>query len=502
MKRMLVLLLDSASPPLIEKWTDDGSLPNLKRLREGGRYGRLGSVAEWLAEATCYSLYSGRNPGATGLHCFTMWQKESMKLRPPGRDWLPYEPFWRSFGQGGPRAVVLDAANVYPPEPFNGVEIIGWATHDTLAPFQSYPPETAAWVDRHFGSMLIGDERYGLLTKREFLADRQHLLDLSRKFADLCIALMERETWDLLLASVMSVHHGGHRLWSTVNLSEPVPEAERQVLSEALHEIYIACDEGIGRIVQAAGPDTLVMILSSEGMDVSNTRTWIFPEMVRRVTQDGGGAPGRLQKMREWVPVEWRHAIKSRLPFNMRRQLTGFWRTRDYQWDRTRAFSLFSITQGCVRINVKGREAQGIVEPGAEYEALCQEITDALMTFVDADTGQPVIKDVIRSRDVFHGEHLEDLPDLIVRWSDSPAAMHRAVVSPKFGTIPWPTPGQNPDGRSGNHQGQGILIVAGPQVKSGSIEKAHILDFAPTVLSLLGQPVPAEMEGKPLQLLD
>jgi predicted AlkP superfamily phosphohydrolase/phosphomutase len=106
MKRVLVIVLDAASPDLIEKWTDDGSLPNLKKLRERGAYGRLESAAELLADAPPYAFYSGRNPAATGLHFYSMWHKETMKARAPGKDWLPYQPFWRAFKENGPRAIV------------------------------------------------------------------------------------------------------------------------------------------------------------------------------------------------------------------------------------------------------------------------------------------------------------------------------------------------------------------------------------------------------------
>jgi predicted AlkP superfamily phosphohydrolase/phosphomutase len=123
-----------------------------------------------------------------------------------------------------------------------------------------------------------------------------------------------------------------------------------------------------------------------------------------------------------------------------------------------------------------------------------------LKSFVDADTNEPIIKSIIRPYQAFEGERLDDLPDLIVNWVESPAAAHRAVVSPQFGEIPWPTPGYNPEGRSGNHRWQGFLLVAGSDVKPGAIENAHMLDLAPTILSLLDQPIPREMEGRVLPL--
>ncbi len=499
MKRTLVLMLDAASPELIEKWTDDGSLPNLKRLRENGAYGRLDSLAGWMSEATPLAFYTGQNPGATGLIGYTIWNPEAMQAQPPGMDCLPYRPFWRNFQGNAPRAVVLDASNVYAPQPFNGMEIIGWATHDTLVPFQTYPAALAGWIRRHFGADLMSDEMYGLISKRVFRKELESMLRINQKFAEMCIALMEKEPWDLFLAYNYTLHHGGHRMWSTVNVKDALSDSEKAEFETMLHEVYISCDQAVGRIVEAAGPDIPVMICSVHGMGFNTTRSWIFPEMLRRVTGQEAASRSRIRKIRELIPVEWRHALKLLLPFWLRRWLTRYWRVNYLNWEHTRAFNLFSDTQGMVRINLKGREALGIVEPDL-YDAFCAEISEGLKTFVDVDTGEPIIKDIVRSHQVFEGERLDKLPDLIVRWSDTPAAMHRAVTSPRFGTIPWPTPGRNPEGRSGNHRAQGMLIMAGKDIKSGTIKQAHILDLAPTILTLLGQPVPPEMEGKPIRL--
>jgi len=502
MQRLVVLVLDAASPDLVERWTEDGSLPNLKRLKETGGYGRLDSIAGWLPEAASFAFVSGQNPAATGIHCHMMWDPAAMKIHPPSREWLPHEPFWRSFGPDGARAVVVDPSNVYPPLPFNGVEIHGWANHDTLMEFQTYPPDLAGWVRSRFGSALLPDEMYGLPSRSDFVDRFDRLMEINHRFAELCTALMQKEEWNLFMATNGTLHDGGHRLWSTANIKEPLNDTERHRLNECLHEVYASCDAAVGRIVAAAGDSAAVMVLSIHGMSVNSSRTIIFPEMVARVMAKRAPSRGLLQRIRAAIPVELRHAVKSRLPVNLRRGLTGFWRNTDRDWGATRAFDVLSDTHGWVRINLKGREALGTVEPGSEYDALCAEISEGLQTFVDADTGERVVQQVARPAQLFEGARLSALPDLIVRWADSPAAAHRAIRSPRFGEIPWPTPGRNPEGRGGNHRSEGMLITAGPGVRRGPIRDAHILDLAPTMLRLLGQPVPAAMEGKPLQLFD
>jgi arylsulfatase A-like enzyme len=87
----------------------------------------------------------------------------------------------------------------------------------------------------------------------------------------------------------------------------------------------------------------------------------------------------------------------------------------------------------------------------------------------------------------------------MIRWSVTPAAAHRRIVSPRYGAIDWPTPGRHPQGRSGNHWPDGFVIAAGPQVPAGAtLDRAHILDLAPTVYELLGVTPPAGMQGSSL----
>jgi predicted AlkP superfamily phosphohydrolase/phosphomutase len=169
-------------------------------------------------------------------------------------------------------------------------------------------------------------------------------------------------------------------------------------------------------------------------------------------------------------------------------------------WPTTRAFVQMCDLDGYIRINLRGREAAGFVEPGDEYEELCASIAAGLKTFVDADTGRPLVASITQPRDLYAtGAALNGLPDLMIRWDDTPAASHRMVTSPQYGDVPWPMPGKHPQGRSGNHRAEGFLLAAGDAVRAGMrLPDPHILDLAPSVYNLLGLQVPESMLGRPL----
>jgi len=499
--------LDAAEPSLIEQWISDGTLPHLKRLRERGAYGRLASTADWLAGSVWPTFYTGTWPADHGVFHHLQWQAERMVHVRPTADWLPARPFWRTLSEADPRVVAIDMPMVYSPEPMHGVEISGWATHDRLVPPASSPPELMEWVQKEFGPPHLKKEGSSHRKPAALLQLRDELVRATHDLTELGVALLHREPWDLWLCGFGAPHRGGHMLWGLPESHGEMTVRHQASLARALRDVYVACDTAVGRLVEAAGDHVTILIFSLHGMGPNNSRAeLVLPKMLARVLA-GPLASGRvkeqgsaLEGLRRRIPIEWRSSIRRRLPASWQDRLTAFWRTGRIDWTVTKALCQVADAQGYLRINLRGREAAGIVQPGHEYEALCAELAERLKTFADGDTGEPVVRNVVRTDQLFQeGVGRDRLPDLLVQWSETPARHHRSIVSPQFGSISWPTPGGTPDGRSGNHLREGFLLAAGGRIGAGStIEGAHILDLAPTVYAMFGLPKPSEMRGKAL----
>ena len=174
------------------------------------------------------------------------------------------------------------------------------------------------------------------------------------------------------------------------------------------------------------------------------------------------------------------------------------WTTGGTDWSRTRAFTLRADLSGYIRINLAGREPEGVVRP-EELDALLDRIDRGLRSFRDAATGEPLIAEVCRAREVFPpGERMDRLPDLIVRWTETSAAGHEAIEAPALGRIARATPGRIPNGRSGNHRCIGWLVARGPGIAAGARlpDGADILDLAPTALARLRTSTTVPLAGK------
>jgi predicted AlkP superfamily phosphohydrolase/phosphomutase len=372
-------------------------------------------------------------------------------------------------------------------------------------PTSSSPPGLLDHIGAEFGPRPRTDEIHVRLPTKRLLEignQEKYIID---QMVEITNGLMNREPWDLALVCLASTHRAGHKLWDDTGAVDSAGPSGHPEVRAALRDVYVAVDEAVGRLVEAAGDVDVAIVFSVHGMGANLSRTEILPKMLALVLgardADPIGPGQALGRIRRLVPGTWRQMVKSRMPMSMQDRLTVFWRFQGTDWARTPAFCLVADLQGYVRVNLRGRESRGIVQPGPEYEELCDRIAHGLGTFVDADTGEPVVARIARSSELYDdGARRDRLPDLLVNWSSTPAAKHREIVSPDHGSIPWPTPGTHPSGRSGNHRGEGFVIAVGQEFRPGSrIVDAHVLDLAPTVFNLFDVPTPPRMSGRVLR---
>jgi predicted AlkP superfamily phosphohydrolase/phosphomutase len=159
-------------------------------------------------------------------------------------------------------------------------------------------------------------------------------------------------------------------------------------------------------------------------------------------------------------------------------------------WSRMKAFALPSFSEGYIRLNVRGREASGVVAP-EDYGRVCGEIEELLAGMRDARTGEAMVANIMRSRvSALDADPKLADADLLVQWTARPVD----VVDTPLGRI-----GPLPFQRSGSHVERGFLLASGPGIPPApDAGDAHALDLAPTILSLVGAAIPGYMEGRPL----
>jgi predicted AlkP superfamily phosphohydrolase/phosphomutase len=366
-------------------------------------------------------------------------------------------------------------------------------------------------IKRRFGDDPMPLEQSGVMSVDDLMAIRDQLIGVTATQTRLAEDLIETEAWDLFLMVYGTAHRAGHCLWSDTGAAGGVPAGRRAEFDRALLNVYAACDTGLGRILTHVDETTAVIVFACHGMTDNRSLVDLLPEMVHRIVHEedgthranGPASPGLTQRLRTLLPLTWRSAVKNHLPQSWQDALTLAWRLDGVDWAHTPVFCTMPDLQGHIRVNLAGRERDGIVRPGEEYEFWLEKVTEGLKTFVDESTGQPIVQAVRRPSEMYpDGKMKHFLPDLTVEWPPRVAAQFRAMTSPRYGRIDSPFGGRAPEGRPGHHDFDGWLIAAGPGIEAGaSIEGSHELDLAPTLHAWFGLDIPPHFRGRPVAAL-
>jgi len=152
-----------------------------------------------------------------------------------------------------------------------------------------------------------------------------------------------------------------------------------------------------------------------------------------------------------------------------------------------------NAVHGSIRVNLDGREPNGVIKPGFEYDSLCARLAEDIGAIVNLDTGEPIANRVYRTDSVYSGEYLDYLPDILIEWNQNSPVY--SIGSDKIGTLS----GVDPYTRSGDHRGGGLLIALGPHIRAGRLERpVQVMDVGPTIAELLGVELRG-IDGSPIR---
>lgn len=500
--RMLVIGLDAADPSLIEKWSADGVLPTLKRLRSEGYWVKLRHTGEFTSSSIWPSIYTGTHLGKHGFYHTTQigpGTKELGLLKP---ERCGQSPFWRDLDKSGRHSIVVDVPFSYPRADLNGIQISDWGSYERFSEPRSTSREVLTEIDRRFGRYPVGQEmsRNAPVGKRELQRRRTQLLAGAALKGNLIKWLMSNRPWDFFMVVFGETHAAGHSFWNFgSNNHHDSFDSKALNLTTTLRDIYRAVDGEISKLVEMLDERTSVLVLSGHGMRPNYAGWHLIPEVLSRLgllvtgsktSGNGIRAPERSQQLRSLLPLNWRRSLSRYLPNRLRDYLTIHWATSGIDWAQTRAFCLPTERLGFIRINLKGREPNGIVEPGLEYQNLCDQICDTLKQLVHPRTGRPIVGEVFYTDHVFPGPQRDCLPDLIVDWR------HEGEIdetcSRQVGTVK----ASSPDLRYASHSPEGFAVLYGRGIGRGYASTGHILDVAPTVLTYFGLQPPSYMDGQ------
>ncbi|RDV27971.1 hypothetical protein DXV75_03105 [Alteromonas aestuariivivens] len=487
--------LDAADKDLIEQWAAEGVLPHFAKLLGSSLFGDI-EVPRGL-EAGCVwpTTYFGLRPGNMGQYdgarLFDSKTYEHISYQPE-TDLTP--PIWATLSQAGKRCAVVDAPYNYPVNNINGVKVVDRAGHvpaggGNFLHLRTNPPELADEIVELFGPDPAEGKSSDYFAM-DTVEDVKHFVDIYstriEKKTDMILHLWGKEPWDFFMSVFTEAHCAGHRCWF---LHDPNYHSYNAELAEAagnpLKEIYIALDKAIGRLTEAVKGDADAIVYLSHGMGPRHSGTRILDRMLARMDhQDIVTGSGWIMDMGRKV---WRVMPEAlRKPFlGVRNNVTndGFQPNRHTR----RFFEVYANDRTAgVRINLKGREANGVVEP-EDYDELCETLQKELYTLINPDSGKPAVREVIKVNTSFDGPFGNNLPDLLVTWNRSHVI--NAIESPMHGRVN--SEGLDMKTRTGDHRIRGRFFALSDAWQPCKLnENVRTEDFAPTIGKLLGVEVP------------
>ncbi len=501
---LVILGLDAGDPAFIRKWARQGYLPTISSIMERGCWGETGGYELISEHGVWVSLFSGISRGQHGYYYFRQLKPGTYDLEPVAGPDMDVRPFWSGLRDTGKTVAIVDVPDCMPERGLNGVQLINWAIHDTWNPtyYQtiSEPPGLLSDVHEHFGTKLESIEEIDAgLRENQRLYSR--ILRHVEKKGALCRHLLPRDRLDLAVMIFAESHAADHQFWKYCPEvdGETATENTDGELTNAIRDVYQAIDRELGLLLAQLPDSANVVIVSSVGMEDDYPTTGLMEAFCRQLgyqaTPEAGAISFRpMDLARRLLPRTWRVALSRHLSWAQREGLLAEAFRNGTDWSTTTAFAIPALYTSFVRVNLRGREPQGIVEPGADYDALLDRIAADLRQLIDPETNEPAVTEIRRTVDAFSCAPHATLPDLWVEWK--PGRYMERVEHPRA-TLSISKPEFS---RRSDHSARGFVAAAGPSIRQqGDVGTVEVLDLAPTFLSLMGEPVPPSMSGQVLE---
>jgi len=458
--RVLVIGLDCATPQLVfEKWLDE--LPHLRGLCERGVSGKMRSCDPPITVPAWSVMMSSRCPGSLGIYGFRNRASHSYdQFKIATSSDVKVDRVWDILSKAGKKVIAMGVPLTYPVSKVNGIMVSDFLTPGINSEF-THPPELKTEIAEVVGEYIFDVRDFRTDNKRKILED---IYEMTRKRFKLMRHFMVTKQWDFLMMVEMGTDRIHHAFWSYMDTEHRKYQAGHP-FEQAIREYYHFVDAEIGKTLALVDDNTTVMVVSDHG--------------AKRM--DGGIC------INDWLIREgYMHLEQTP------QGITPFSKAK-VDWSRTVAWGDGGY-YARVFINLKGREPQGVVDPN-DYEKVRSELMQKLAAIPD-ENDKPIPTKVYRPQELY--PQIENIaPDLLVYFGD---LYWRSIGSVGNSGIYCFENDTGPD--DANHAQEGIVIGVpsenhsfggGPGTELTGI---RLIDVAPTILEIMGVPIPETMEGR------
>lgn len=490
--KTLVIGLDGGNLQVFKRLADQGHMPFFASILKQGTSGELRSVVPPLTAPAWSTFMTGKNPGKHGVFDFFNYENSASPVHVVNSTSLKADTIWSMLSRADKRVGVVNVPMTYPPQPVNGTMIADLLTPGIEQTF-TYPPTLYDELRSELGEYVLAVSWRGKKIK-PFLRELRHCTRQRGKYV--CY-LMDRNPWDLFTVVFSETDWLQHVLWSYLD-----PTDHRNNDSEVeklIFDYFRLLDEILCKIHTTAGRETHLFFVSDHGFGPAykwlyintwlNQQGWLTYHRRQLFIHNAKYQIYHNLRRQTWA-VWFVHWLRRNMPIKKTQSRVGYNPSilSSIDWSGTKAFCVLWGEQG-IRINLKGREHNGSVSPGREYEELRDAIIAKLQDLRDSETGAKIVERVWKREELYTGPYVERAADIVFHCGgkyiidSAPAKRLMEEASWFRGT--------------GHHRLEGLFVAHGPDIKAGgSLNHAQLQDIAPTVLFSLGQPIPADIDGR------
>jgi predicted AlkP superfamily phosphohydrolase/phosphomutase len=456
-KKAFIIGLDASSPELVfNQFLND--LPNLKDMVQNSIYGSLKSCDPPITIPAWMTMMTGKSPGTLGLYGFRHKKPQSYtEFYIANSNSVKEKCVWDIISEKNLRSCVIGVPPSYPPKPINGELISCFITPDSTKNY-TYPIELKQEIEN-----LIGQYPFDVKFRTE---DRDNLLkelyDMTKKHFKVIKHLVKTKKWHLFMAMEIGVDRIQHAFWKFFDETHKryVPN---HPYKDVIKDYYKYLDFEIGEITKLLDDDTTIFVVSDHGAK----------------KMDGAFC------INEWLIQEGWMNIDEK-PKDIV-ELKG----AKIDWTKTKAWG-WGGYYARIFLNLKGRDPNGIIEQ-KDFEDERKQLTQALMDITDPDGRKMRMK--VYTPEELYPVCRGDYPDLMVYFDD---LYWRSAGTLGHDSIYLPENDTGPD--DAMHAQDGLFLMYNKAgIYNQKKEKAEIIDIAPTVLQVMGQTIPHDIEGKALE---
>ena len=463
MSKVVVIGLDGFNPDLVDLWI--GDLPNLSEMMAEGVYGRIESTVPPITPQAWTCAQCGKNPGHYGFWDFSYRSDfsygEPNLINSRG---VKVATLYKILPRRGKRVAIINVPVTFPPPRIpHGYAISSFMTPDVDSQF-THPLGLKQEITELFGEYII-DASTPQSNFRQMGKDAvlKRIYDMDTQRFEILKHFIQTKECDYIFCVIMGADRMPHLFYRYFD-EEHIRYTPDSKYNTALHDHYVFCDAQVGQVRAMLDDDTALIVHSDHS--------------VQRLD-------GRIC-LNDWLVKEGYMKLKEPLT-----ELTPLRKAVDrIDWPNTVAWA--TGYTGQLYLNAKGREAQGAVDP-TDYDKVLDELSERVKAITSPD-GKELETRTFKRKEIHHGRYAQYGPDLFIyfdncRWNIDEQLGHDSVYS--YDTTLGPD--------DGGHGPEGYFVMAGPGVPpQGEVRELSLLDVAPTVLYLMGLPVPEDMEGRVL----